>query len=285
MMLKSVLLFFALSLGLGVLPNTMLSFAEGKTETSAKQDQTKTDLESRNGIFEVLTKIVYVVLWPLIALAGLAMDNQLVYGSFMYLDAPLRKVRNIVKNLANFFLGFIFLAGILIYAISPEKKMERGVIKGFSTPAALIKKTLIAGVLIQLSRFIMMVLVDISTILTYTVGTIPTTVLSSTDQTSNYKVMGMSLELNMGDAGKDANSAKNEAVQRYATLPGDKATLNIAPCESAKRKEDEKEKIYLLGRKYDSLGKGKDMAVGYCTYLGALVSYQEIEIQVANNAS
>lgn len=198
--------------------STTAASQEQNTTAPTESEQVKENINERNGIFELVTKVVYVLLWPLIALAGLAMDNQLVYGSFMYLDAPLRKVRNIIKNLANFFLGFVFLMGVLIYAISPEKKMSMGRFKGIDNPTTLIKKTLIAAVLIQASRFIMMVLVDLSTILTYTVGTIPTTVLATTDQKANYKVMGMSMQVNLGDAGKDANLASNESVQRYATL-------------------------------------------------------------------
>jgi hypothetical protein len=53
----------------------------------------------------------------------------------------------------------------------------------------LIKKTLIAGVLIQMSWFIMMVLVDLSTILTYSVGALPSSVLSKITTDNDSKVM------------------------------------------------------------------------------------------------
>jgi len=68
------------------------------------------NLIEMNTLLELIGNISYIIVWPLVSLAGIAMDNQMVYGSFMYLDAPLRKLRNLVKNLANFALGFIFLA-------------------------------------------------------------------------------------------------------------------------------------------------------------------------------
>ena len=120
------------------------------------------------------------------------MDNNLVYGSYLNLDAPLWKVWTIVKNLANFVLGFIFLYEILYYVIDPDRKMAK-----LKSPRELIKKLFIAGVLVQLSWFIMMVAVDISSVLTYTVGALPTTLLSQTDAKMDTKVVGVSVWSNL----------------------------------------------------------------------------------------
>lgn len=161
-------------IALFLLSPTGKTFATNAGSAPVAQTQTKTQEErqteqmiSRNGVMEVLSQGAYLLIWPLVALAGLAMDNGLVYGSFLNLDAPLWKVWTIVKNISNFLLGFVFLAGILIYSLSPERKE---LFKGVSNPIALIKKTLVTGVLIQMSWFVMMVAVDISTVLTYTVG-------------------------------------------------------------------------------------------------------------------
>jgi hypothetical protein len=53
-------------------------------------------------IVDLILKMVYIVLWPLLLIAGMAMDNSMVYGSFMNMDAPLWKFWNIIKNFANF---------------------------------------------------------------------------------------------------------------------------------------------------------------------------------------
>ena len=79
--------------------------------TNDTQSSIQTEnLIEMNTLLELIGNISYIIVWPLVSLAGIAMDNQMVYGSFMYLDAPLRKLRNLVKNLANFALGFLFLA-------------------------------------------------------------------------------------------------------------------------------------------------------------------------------
>lgn len=64
---------------------------------------------------EVILKIIYLLLWPFLALAGLALDNGMVYGSYFQLDSALFTFWNIVKNFANFTLGFLFLWSILKY--------------------------------------------------------------------------------------------------------------------------------------------------------------------------
>ncbi|MEI7919042.1 MAG: hypothetical protein WCH65_02235 [bacterium] len=55
-------------------------------------------------ILDMILKIIYLILWPLLVLAGLALDNTLVYASIFHLDAPLWKFWNMMKNFANFAL-------------------------------------------------------------------------------------------------------------------------------------------------------------------------------------
>ena len=55
-------------------------------------------------ILDMILKIIYLLLWPLLVIAGLALDNTLVYASIFNLDAPLWKFWNMMKNFANFAL-------------------------------------------------------------------------------------------------------------------------------------------------------------------------------------
>lgn len=82
------------------------------------------NLISRGNLFQLFSSIIYVLLRPLIALAGLAMDNQLIYGSFMHLDTSLWSIWQIMRNFANYALGLLFLIGILLYNFSPKGKIE-----------------------------------------------------------------------------------------------------------------------------------------------------------------
>ena len=55
-------------------------------------------------ILDMVLKIIYLLLRPLLVVAGLALDNTLVYASVFHLDAPLWKFWNMMKNFANFTL-------------------------------------------------------------------------------------------------------------------------------------------------------------------------------------
>jgi len=73
------------------------------------------------------------------------MTNDFVYGAFIHMDIYLWKIRNIMKNFANF-----ALAGLVLFSI----------IKSLAGKEALdvkkvITNTLVAGILIQASWFLM----------------------------------------------------------------------------------------------------------------------------------
>lgn len=267
--MKSVFAFFALFL---LLPLAKPEVSANAGQNISQQQTEQKNMQEWNALLETVGKAAYFLIWPLVALAGLAMDNNLVYGSFMQLDAPLWKIWTIVRNLANLTLWFLFLAWVLIFALNPQWKVD-GILKGISKPQDLIKKALIAGVLIQASWFIMLVLVDVSTVMTYTIGTIPQSILPSVDQKVDHKVMGMSLALDAGDAGTAETQAENEAMKFYRTLNSPKGeTLAFAPCELLTRKDEKSD--YIIGRRYERMGDIV-MQEGYCVHRGELVAYKE----------
>ena len=70
-------------------------------------------IDNKMNFLNVIMNAIYIFLWPLLMIAGQALDNNFVYGEFIGLDAPLRTMWNITKNLANFTLGFMVLIQIL----------------------------------------------------------------------------------------------------------------------------------------------------------------------------
>ena len=92
------------------------------------------------------------------------MTNNFVYGAFIHLDIYLWKIRNIIKNLANFALTGLVLYSIIKWLIG----------KGTLNIKKIITNTLIAWILIQASRFLMWAVIDVSTIATTAIGAFPT---------------------------------------------------------------------------------------------------------------
>ncbi len=92
------------------------------------------------------------------------------------MDIYLRKIRNIIKNFANFALVGIMIASILGNLVG-KKTMD---VKD------IITKTLIAGILIQASWFLMWAAIDLSTIAVSAVGSFPSSFLSSDTTLNNH---------------------------------------------------------------------------------------------------
>lgn len=117
--------------------------------------------------------------WILLAnLAGKLMTNDMVYGTFLHLDGTLWTFWNVVKNIANFLLWFFVLFAILKNVLlwgtnSGDKKWS---------PFEVVKNTLIAWVLIQMSWFLVGLVLDISTICTAAIGSFPAQFLAIDDQ-------------------------------------------------------------------------------------------------------
>ena len=116
--------------------------------------------------------------WIILAnLAGKLMTNDLVYGSFLHLDTSLWTLRNVMKNFANFALWFMVLYAIVRNVFSLWDSDA-----GDWKPIKIIKKTLIAGILIQMSWFLMWAVIDLSTIMTSAIGAMPSQFIASSTE-------------------------------------------------------------------------------------------------------
>lgn len=142
-------------------------FAEENQEQSIEKNaQKKVDTLS------FVQKLIYVLIYPMLVVAGTLVDNSMVYWEFFNFDVVLWQLWNMMRNLANFTLWFIFVYKIFKYLIWDQKSWE---IK------KLLISLLIAWIWIQASWFVMSALIDMSTILTYWVWWLPITVLKDND--------------------------------------------------------------------------------------------------------
>jgi len=185
-------------------------------------------------MLNMLLKIVYIFLRPLLVIAWLALDNTLVYASVFNMDAPLRKFWNIMKNFANFALWFMVIFAIIKSIFTNSWAWS---FKDEKSPLGVIKSTLIAGVLIQASRFLMAALIDISTIMTYAVGAIPLNVIKN-EAIGQRKIITVNSSLDL-DRFDIAHAGWEWFKVRYTTQYGNQK-LEVSPCRV--------EKNYVVGR-------------------------------------
>ena len=241
-------------------------------ETNAELQTQKDKLASAGAFMQAISDIAFALLWPLVALAWLAMDNSLIYGSFMGLDVSLWKIWQIVRTFANYTLWFLLLIWVLWYNLSWQDS-----IKGLKLPD-LLKRVLVASVLIQASWFLMMVLVDLSTIMTYGVWGIPSSVLweQTLWASSDSKMLKMNVDFDLWDS--NANDDL-DAIKYYWQVTGDKY---VAPCETVTVWFSDKDnQSFIVGREFIEVPARKEWAGSYkmlpwyCMYYWALVSYND----------
>lgn len=187
-------------------------------ETATQSSELQKSVWSRYKTMELFRKVVYVVIYPVLMLAWKLVDNSLVYWESFNFDAVLWNLWVTVRNLANFALWFIFIFKIFSYLIKQDK--NRDVKK-------ILVRSLIAWVWIQASWFIMMVLIDLSTVLTYSVWWLPLSVLPSTENDeSNFKYNPYILS-----TVSDANVKEMENINMYLSNEYTSGSSYISECE------------------------------------------------------
>lgn len=122
------------------------------------------------------------------------MTNNMVYWEFMWFDVSLWKIWQISRSFCNYALAVIFLYNILKYILNPDWDVK--------SVKTIITQILWASVLIQASWFIMMALVDLSTIWLATVSSFPSQVISSSESIKNNMITSLK---------------KNEVLKHYNT--------------------------------------------------------------------
>ncbi len=144
---------------------------------------------STKKLFLWLNELVSVLSWIWIVLANLAgkfMTNSVIYGSFLHLDEFFITWWSLMKDIANFALVFFLFYKVVVVLVKQD-------IVGMKK---VIKEVLIAGILIQASWFVVGAVLDVSTVLTTAIGTLPAQVISSlpTTEKDTSKVFGQILK-------------------------------------------------------------------------------------------
>lgn len=129
-------------------------------------------------IFNVLwagLNLLYLITLPVLVIAGKAMDNSMIYGEFINLDKPLYMLWNLSRTFANFAIGWVILRKVIQYIFNFSEKNSPAFLKG------LIFKWVGIIVWINISRFAIGALIDLSTIVTYSLWAMPLSILKETN--------------------------------------------------------------------------------------------------------
>lgn len=163
--MKKILLFSAL-LWIGIILMPDLSYAQ--ISESASEE-----------IYDWANQFIAIMwrAWIVPAtIAGKLLSNEFVFWEFIGLNTYLFMIWQIMRNFANFFIGALFLWFIF-------KSLYDGAL---SDSIKRIGKLLIAAILVNMSRFFMAVLVDLSIVATTAVSSLPVRVLEKTRDQKKY---------------------------------------------------------------------------------------------------
>jgi hypothetical protein len=137
------------------------------TENTKWASETQTQLVE---MFEMVLRVLFLIMAPLLAIAAVALDNTLIYGSIFNLDAILWQFWQMMRNFANFALWLLFVWKVLEYLL---KSKTTWVDLGKT-----VKSVVVWAILVQASWFIMAVLIDLSTIGVYGLWAMPLTIIT-----------------------------------------------------------------------------------------------------------
>jgi hypothetical protein len=118
---------------------------------------------------DAILKTLYLFMRPLLAIAGAALDNSLVYGKPFFLDVTLFRFWELMRTFTMFAVGFIFIGTILYAFVNPNEAQTK--IKD------VVVKSLIATIAINMSRFLVAAMVDLSTIGVVAIGALPLNIM------------------------------------------------------------------------------------------------------------
>lgn len=168
--------------------------------------------ESARAVEDIADKIIKFASWGWIffaIVAGKLMTNDFVYGSILHLDVNLRQIWQVMRSFSNFALGFIFVAYILksFFSGSGELKQQLPMI-------------IVSAILVQASRFIMAILIDLSTISISAISSLPLQVLDQQRNEQQYSFqmykrtyIDQSFSVDMENTAKDKSNLMTRELE------------------------------------------------------------------------
>ena len=179
---------------------------------------------------QLIIRMIYLILWPMIAIVGATLDNSLVMGEVFFLNTSIYSMRQLMRNFANFALGGIFLYAILRNVFTAMSWSEE-YISGERGVKKLLPKVLFAAILIQSSFFMMSVLIDLSTVAIYSVWTIPINSVINNEESNLNNVRFLQPDIKFSLDNTQAANGTDSTFGIFYGCSGDPDNLNYIPCE------------------------------------------------------
>ncbi len=159
----------------------LITCCTSSVRATGADDGVQTVCQSIGNIFDMVLRFG-TAFWTIpVILAGKLLTNEVVYGEFMHFDIYLYKFWNLIKNIANYLLAFLFIVKVFFL-------IKQGGSSIMSEVSKILKGVMIAAVLIEISWRIVGLLIDLSSLGIATVASLPSQIVSSNaDYKKNFE--------------------------------------------------------------------------------------------------
>ena len=162
-------------------------------------------------VFFSFVNLIWSIWYIFPILAGKLMTNDLLYWASLHFDVVLRNIWNFARSMANFAIWFMFIYFVFKYLISFWEK-DGWIIK------TNLPKLAIAAIVINMSWFLMAVLIDLSTILIAWVGSLPAVFWDNLNSTKINIQKNITFTYNKCTPWKDKNCKRFSYGTNWKTI-------------------------------------------------------------------
>ena len=195
----------------------------GTTPSVATQGSSTASLSDAmfNTLGSILN-ILYIIALPVLIIAGKAMDNSMIYGEFMNLDRALYMLWNLSRTFANFAIGWVLLWKIFMYIFKDW----------WGNAPAILKDIIIKWIMIvlgvNLSWFAIGALIDLSTIATYSLGSMPLWAIKEVNKSNDMPILSIMSFFDYQSDAAIATAWQPKVIKPYMYYK--RGNINIPQC-------------------------------------------------------
>lgn len=173
-----------------------------------------------------LVQYAYFILWPFMFLAWKFLSNNFIYGSAFSIDNVLWQLWQVVRVFSNYMIWIIFIASIFIYFFKADSKLSW---------KKMLPRIVISSIVINISWFLIAVLLDISSVLILAAWSI-WNVFNNSNPKNNIQDKNIMVPITIDpDSKENFISIQDKSWKEYNACIRDKNEKIVnAPCFSFK---------------------------------------------------
>ena len=173
-------------------------------------------------LFKKIVEYAYLILRPLMIISWKFLSNNFVYGSSFGIDNVLWQLWQVVRVFSNYMIWFIFIASIFIYFFKADSNLSW---------KKNLPRVAISAIFINMSWFLIAVLIDISTVLTLAAWSIWSTFSSTIPQKDSQNVnMMVPLTIDTDSTGNFVSIVWTNVKEYHSCIKDKDNKILNSPC-------------------------------------------------------